>query len=74
MPAQVALLYCVSRGFLSPVDGLPALVRFKKEFPEFLAQRDPTFAQCLTHSGELDDALRAELEEAYAIWKQEAGL
>ena len=74
MPTQAALLYCVSRGFLSPTDGMPALVRFKKEFPEFLAQRDPTFSQRLAGSGELDDALRAELEEACAMWKQEAGL
>ena len=74
MPTQAALLYCVSRGFLSPTEGMPALVRFKKEFPEFLAQRDPTFSQRLAGSGELDDALRAELEEACAMWKQEAGL
>ena len=73
MPAQAVTLYCVTRGFISPADGVEVLKRFKKEFPDYIFHRDPMLAQSLERYGEFDDMTRAEVEEACAMWKTEAG-
>ncbi|MBQ3880173.1 MAG: hypothetical protein II727_07685, partial [Oscillospiraceae bacterium] len=74
MPVQAALLYCVTRGFFPPTLGTPVLVRFKQEFPALLFGHDPELAKRIEQTGELDDEARAEIEEACAYWRQEAGV
>ena len=74
MPVQAALLYCVTRGFFPPTLGTSVLARFKQEFPALLFGHDPELAKRIEETGELDDEARAEIEEACAYWRQEAGV